>query len=72
MLKLGVFGAVSKSDAVAICCWVCGRVCTVAKLAFFANPSAAKVGVAGADVVVKVLVRFASTMVRTSDVVAQQ
>jgi len=64
LLKLGVFGAVSKSDAVAISCWVCGGLCTVAKLAFFAIPSAVKVrSVAGADVAVKFCVGFASTAV---------
>ena len=64
MLKLEVFGAVSKSDAIAIFCWVCGGLCTVTELAVFAIPSAAKVrGVAGADVAVKVCVGFASTAV---------
>ena len=70
MQKLGVFGAVRKSDAVAIFCWVGGRLCTVAKLAVFASPPAAKVGVAGADSTVEVLVGAASTVVGTVDVVA--
>ena len=61
MLKLGVFGAVGKSDTITIFCWVCGGLCTVAKLAVFAIPPAAKIGVAGADVIVKVLVGAAST-----------
>ena len=49
-----VFGAVNKSDAVTIFCWDWGGLCAVTKLAVFATPSAAKVGVAGADVLVKV------------------
>ena len=72
MQKRGVFGAVSKSDTVAISCWVCGGFYTVAKLAFFAIPPAAKVrGVTGADVAVKFLVRLASTVVGAGDVIAQ-
>lgn len=71
MLKLGVFGAVSKSDTVTIFCWVCGGLCTVAKLTVFAIPPAAKVGVAGADVTVKVCVGLASPAVGASDVTAQ-
>ena len=71
MQKLGVFGAVSKSDAVAIFCWVCGGLCTVAKLTVFAIPSAAKVrGVAGADSTVKVCVGAASAAVGASVVSA--
>lgn len=64
MLKLRVFGAFSKSNAVAISCWVYGRLCTVAKLAVFTNPTTTKVrGVAGADVVVKGFGGAASTAV---------
>ena len=70
MLKRGGFGAVRKSDAAAIICWVCGGLCAVAKLTVFAIPSAAKVGVAGANVTIKVCVGFASTVVGASVVSA--
>ena len=72
MLKRGGFGAVSKSDAVTIFCWVCGGLSTIAKLTVFAIPSAAKVrGVTGADVAVKGCVGLASTVIRASALIAQ-
>lgn len=71
--KVGVRLAVVESDAVAFPWWVGEGFRTVAKLAVFAGPTAAKVGVAGAEVAVVVAVgEAASATVGASPRVASQ